>query len=121
MAWISTHRYASISPRKARLVVDLIRGRRVDEADVILQFTNKRAAGFIRQVLRTAVANADEKEADVESLYVSEARIDEGPSQERFQPKDRGRAFPIEKKTSHIIVAVEQGKRSARKAQRGAE
>jgi len=121
MAWTSTHRYARISPRKARLVVDLIRGRNVDEADEILRFTNKRAATFIRQVLRTAVANADEKEADVDSLYVSEARIDQGPSQMRFQPKDRGRAFPIEKKTSHIIVAVEQGKRSARRTRRSAE
>ena len=106
--WRVTHRFARISARKARLVTRLISGRHVDEAFELLKFTRKRACVFVDKVLRSAVSNADEQEADVRRLYVQEARVDEGPSTSRFQEKDRGRAFPIEKKTSHITVVVEQ-------------
>jgi len=108
MAWQAKFRYARISARKARLIIDLIRGRNVQEALNILKFTHNRAAGMISKTLTSAVANANEAEADVESLVVSVARIDEGPVMKRFQPKDRGRAHPILKRTSHIVVEVDQ-------------
>jgi len=110
MAWRCTHRYARISARKVRLMADLIRGREVQDAMNILRFTPNRAAGMVSKVLASAIANANEAEADVEQLYVQEARVDEGPTMKRFQPKDRGRAHSIRKRTSHIIVVVEEEK-----------
>ena len=108
MAWTATHKFARIAPRKTRLVVDLIRGKKVQDAMNLLRFTNKRAAVLINQVLKSAVANADEQEADVSRLIVRECRIDPGPIMHRFQPKDRGRAHPIKKRSSHIIVTVDE-------------
>ena len=108
MAWQAKHRFARISARKARLIVDLVRGRNAQEALNILKFTPNRSAGMISKVITSAVANANEAEADVDLLYVLEARVDEGPVMKRFQPKDRGRAHPILKRTSHITVVVEQ-------------
>lgn len=108
MAWQATHRYARISARKARLMVDLIRDRDVTDAMNVLKFTPNRGAALLDKVLRSAVANADNAEADVESLYVKEAFVNEGPTMKRFQPKDRGRAHPIMKRTSHITVVVEE-------------
>ena len=116
MPWKSSHRFARISPRKVRLVVDMIRGCDVQEALNILKFSPHRAAGMISKVLTSAVANANEDEADVESLLVSEARVDEGPRMKRHRPKDRGRAHPIAKRFSHIIVVVDQ-EGSAERAQ----
>ena len=109
--WTSIHRYARISPRKVRLVTDLIADRHVDEALDLLKFTRKRASVFVDKVLRTAMADADEQEADVRKLYVHGARVDEGPTIKRFRPKDRGRAHPIMKHTSHIVVTVGEGPR----------
>lgn len=109
--WKSTHRYARISPRKARLVTQLIADRPVSEALDLLKFTKKRGSALVDKVLRAAMADADEKEADVRKLYVHEARVDEGPTIKRFQPKDRGRAHPILKRTSHIVVSVAEGPR----------
>ena len=108
MAWTARHRFARISPRKARLVIDLIRGKPVDEAMSTLKFSDRRASVLIDQVLRSAVANADEREANVEKLYVKEATVDPGPVMQRWQAKDRGRAHPINKRFSHIIVTVEE-------------
>jgi len=108
MPWSAIHRHARISARKARPVADLIRGRRASEAADILKYTNKRASYYLRKVLQSAVANADEQEADLDRLVVTEARVDEGPSLKRMQPKDRGRAFIILKRTSHIRVVVDQ-------------
>jgi len=110
VAWIATHKYARISARKVRLIVDMIRGLEVDDALNVLRFTPNRAAGMISKVLSSAIANANEAEASVEELFVSEARVDEGPTIKRFRPKDRGRAHSIRKRTSHIIVAVEEDK-----------
>jgi large subunit ribosomal protein L22 len=110
MAWQAKHRYARISSRKARLIADLIRGCDVQDALNILKFTPNRAAGMVSKVLTSAVANANEAEADVENLYVGEAFVDEGPTIKRWRPKDRGRAHPIMKRTSHITVVVEEGK-----------
>ena len=108
MAWKAVHRYARISARKVRLVTDLIRGRDADEALSLLRFTPNRAAVLVRKVLTSAVANADQAEADVESLVVQEAYVNEAPTIKRFQEKDRGRAFPIHKRNSHITVVVEE-------------
>ena len=104
----ATHRYARISPRKARLVISLIRGCRVSEAEDILRFADKRASGMVLKVLRSAIANANEQEANVRKLVVSEAKIDEGPYFRRWRPKDRGRAHPILKRMSHITVVVKE-------------
>ena len=111
MAYRSTYKHAHCSPRKARLVVDLIRNKPVEEALTTLQFSKKRAAVMVRKALEAAIANADYDEAanvDVRRLVVTEARVDEGPTAKRFHPKDRGRAFQILKRTSHIIVSVDQ-------------
>ncbi len=109
MAWTATHRYARISERKVRLVADLIRGRDCSEALSLLQFTHKRAKVFVDRVLKSAMANADEQKADVNRLFVREARVDQGPIIKRFQPKDRGRAHPIQKRTCHSTIGVEEG------------
>lgn len=107
MAYRACHRFARIAPRKARLVADLIRGQAVDSALTALEFSKRRGAYFIHTVLRSAIANAEEGNADVARLFVSESRVDEGPTIKRFQPKDRGRAHAIHKRTSHIHVAVD--------------
>jgi large subunit ribosomal protein L22 len=107
MAYTASHKYARIAPRKARLVADLIRDKSVDEALAALEFSPRRGAWFIKSVLKSAIANAEESNADIGRLVVSESRIDEGPTIKRFQPKDRGRAHPIQKRTSHIHVAVD--------------
>lgn len=108
MPWVAKHRFARIAERKARLVVDLIRGRPCNEAVALLRFTPKRAASMVDKVLKSAMANANEQEASMNKLYVCEARVDAGPIIKRFMPKDRGRAHSIHKKTSHIIIAVDE-------------
>ena len=108
MAYHASHRFVRIAPRKARLVADMIRGKRIEEALTALDFSKKRGSVFISAVLKSAIANAEEKNADPTKLFVSESRVDEGPTLDRFQPKDRGRAHPIKKRTSHIHVAVEE-------------
>ena len=107
MSYHAIHRYARIAPRKARLVADMIRGKRIDEAMTSLDFSKQRAAWYFRAVLKSAIANAEEAEADVHNLYVSESRVDQGPVIKRWRPKDRGRAHPIKKHTSHLHVTVE--------------
>jgi len=108
MAFKATHRYARIAPRKARLVLDLIRGRDVDDALALLKFSKKRAAVLVDKVVRSAVANAGEQEADTGALYVKEAWADPGPTMKRFMPKDRGKAYNIMKRTSHLCVALDE-------------
>jgi large subunit ribosomal protein L22 len=108
MAFKATHRYARIAPRKARLILDLIRGRDVDDALALLKFSKKRAAVLVDKVVRSAVANAGEQEADTGSLYVKEAWADPGPTMKRFMPKDRGKAYNIMKRTSHLVVSLEE-------------
>ncbi|MGA2264866.1 MAG: 50S ribosomal protein L22 [Phycisphaerae bacterium] len=109
MAWQAKHRFARIAPRKAKLIADMICGQGAQKALNILKFTPNRAAGMIAKVLTSAVANANEAEADVDKLVVAEARVDEGPRIKRFIEKDRGRAHPILKRTSHIVVVVKEG------------
>jgi large subunit ribosomal protein L22 len=103
----------SMSPRKVRLVVDQIRGRSVNDAYAILQFSKKAAAGPISKTLRSAVANAqyraqeDGDVLDVDTLHVAEVFVDEGPTLRRWQARAMGRASPIRKRTSHITVIVD--------------
>lgn len=109
--WRSSYRFAPISARKARLVTQLIVGRSAQDAMDILKFTRKRAATMIDKVLKSAVADADEQQADVDNLYVSSARVDDAGVRvgtKRWMPKDRGRAHPISKKACHIYVTVTQ-------------
>ena len=110
MPWQAKHRYARISSRKARLVANMIRGRDVQDALNMLKFTPNRAAVMVSKVLTSAVANANEDEADTDRLFVEQAFVDEGPTIKRWRPKDRGRAHPIMKRTSHITVVVEEEK-----------
>lgn len=108
MPYTNVHRRARISPKKAKLVVDLIRGKRIDDAMTTLQMSKKRGAVLVLNALKAAQASADQDEADIRRLYVSDARVDHGPTMKRFQPKDRGRAHPIMKRTSHITVSVDE-------------
>lgn len=94
-------------------MADMIRGREVNQALNILRFTPNRAAELLRKVLTSAVANADEAEADVELLYVQQAFVNEAPAFRRWQEKDRGRAFPIRKRNSHLTVVVEEATQDA--------
>ena len=96
------------STQKARLVVDMIRGRTYSEADQILRFTHKRAAENVRKALNAAASDAEMAGADLNSLFVSKITVDEGQVIKRFKAKDRGRAHPILKQTSHITVGVQE-------------
>lgn len=96
------------SDRKARLVVDLVRGRNADEALAMLGFAPQRAAVNIRKALAAAVADAELADADVGELFVSEIAVDTATPIKRFRPKDRGRAHPILKRQSHITVSVQE-------------
>ncbi len=99
-------RRARMSPSKVRLVVDLIRGKHVEEALAILANSPKRAARIVEKVLKSAIANAEVKEMDPDNLYVLKAFVDEGPTMKRFKPRAMGRANLIKRKTSHITVVV---------------
>ena len=101
-------RYVRVSPRKARLVVDLIRGKSVDEASAILKFTPRAAAEVVEKVLDSAVANAEKNmKIPADTLYVATTYVDEGPTLKRIRPRAQGRAYRIRKRTSHITVVVE--------------
>ena len=100
-------RYAILSPQKARLVADQIRGLPVDRAVDVLTFSNKKAAGVIKKVLESAVANAEHNEgADIDELRVSAICVDEGATYKRLRARARGRANRILKRSSHITVTV---------------
>ena len=104
----ATARYIRMSPQKARLVIDLIRGRDVNEALMTLKFTNKRATGPIEKVVRSAIANATEKHEslDVDNLFVEKAYINEGPRLKRIRPAPMGRALGYQRRMSHITVEL---------------
>jgi large subunit ribosomal protein L22 len=106
------HRFAHITARKARYVADLIRGRSVNEALELLQFTPNRGAAFYGKVLRSAVANASHDETvNMNRLYVSECRADDGPllqGRMRYRPGPQGRAMPFSKRLSHLIIRVRE-------------
>lgn len=100
-----------IAPRKVRLVVDLIRGKKIGEAISILKFTPRSASPVVEKVLMSAVANAEHNyDLDIENLVVSEAFVNEGPTMKRFRPRAKGSASPINKRTSHITIVVSENK-----------
>jgi large subunit ribosomal protein L22 len=110
MPFEAKHRFARIAPRKARLLMDLIRGRDVDDALTQLRFSKQRASQMIEKVVRSAVANVNAQEdvAPRNALFVAKAWVDPGPVIKRFQPKDRGKSYAIMKRTSHLCVAIDE-------------
>ena len=107
-------RHVRLTAQKARLVVDMIRGRGVEEALGILQFTPKRGAKIVAKTLKSAIANAEHgSRVDVDALYVKRAFVNEGPTGKRSLPRAHGRATPIFKRTSHITVVVDERRRGA--------
>ena len=102
-------RFLRIAPRKARLAIDLIRGKNVQEAQSILKLMPQKATVDIEKVLNSAVANAEHNhEMDTGNLYVSQAFVDEGPTLRRFRPRAMGRATRIRKRTSHITIILDE-------------
>ena len=102
-------RFVRISPRKAQLVADLIRGKGSEEALNTLTFTKKAAAKIIIKLLKSAIANANQKKMDVDRLYVKQITVDQGPTMKRHQPRALGRATMIRKRTSHINIVLDEG------------
>jgi large subunit ribosomal protein L22 len=104
-------RQVRVAPRKARLVVDLIRGKHVGEAFAILRNTPKAASPIVEKVLKSAVANAEHNyELEADNLVVESVFVDEGPTMKRFRPRAMGRASRINKRTSHITIIVSEKK-----------
>lgn len=100
-------RFTRIAPRKARQVIDMIRGKKVSDAQTILKFTPRFAADVIGKVLNSAIANAENNhQMNRESLYIAEAYVDQGPTMKRYMPRAQGRASLIHKRTSHITIVV---------------
>ncbi|MGH9728433.1 MAG: 50S ribosomal protein L22 [Candidatus Acidiferrales bacterium] len=120
-------RFIRVSPQKARLVIDLIRGHRAAEAVQILQFTKKRIAREIGKVLHSAIANAEHKadesgeSLDVDMLWVTRCFVNEGPRWKRLRTAPMGRAFRYQKRTSHIVVEVAEHARAAEDRAKAAE
>ncbi len=102
-------KYMSVTPQKARLVVDLIRGKKVDEALTVLSFSRKAVSKDILKMLKSAVANAENNNnLDVDKLYVKKAFVNHGPSQKRMRPRAMGRGTVIKKRSSHITIVVDE-------------
>lgn len=107
MEAIAKHRFARISPQKARLVADQVREKNVAQALEILTFSDKKAAELIKKVLESAIANAEHNEgADIDDLSVAKIFVDEGPIMKRIMPRAKGRADRILKRSSHITIVV---------------
>jgi large subunit ribosomal protein L22 len=108
-------RYARIGPRKARRIIDLVRGMKASEALDVLRFTPQAASEDVYKVVASAVANAEHNEhLDRDALWISEAYVDEGPTLKRFRPRAQGRAYRVRKRTSHITVVVEAREQAPR-------
>jgi len=103
-------RYVRTSPQKVRLVVDMIRGQRAGAAINILRSVNKRIAPMVEKVLRSAIANAENRssDVDVDRLFVSEAYVNEGPRMKRIRPAPMGRAYRYQRRMAHIVVTVSE-------------
>ncbi len=102
-------KYIRVSPQKARLVADVVRGMGVDQAVTTLRFMPKKSAGILRKVIESAIANAtQDDQIDVDNLYVKTILIDGGPSLKRIRPRAMGRATGIIKRTSHITVILDE-------------
>src|SRR5271156_2835101 len=115
---VALARFVRVSPQKARLVVDLIRGQRAEEALQTLRFTKKRIARDIEKTLRSAIANAERKaddagsSLDVDQLFVTSCFVNEGPRWKRMRPAPMGRGFRYQKRTAHIVVEVAEHQRA---------
>jgi large subunit ribosomal protein L22 len=102
-------KYLRVPPRKARLVVDMIRGRKAGEALNILKFTPRKAARLVHKIITAAVANASQRpDVDVDTLYIKAVFVDGGPMQKRWIPRAMGRASRILKRTSHVTVVLDE-------------
>jgi len=116
---IAKARFIRVSPQKARLVIDLIRGQRAEEALHTLRFTKKRVAKEVEKTLRSAIANAERKaedsgeSLDVDALFVTRCFVNEGPRWKRMRPAPMGRGFRYQKRTAHIVVEVAEHHRAA--------
>lgn len=114
MSFQASHRFARISPRKVRPFADMIRGKFADEALDILKYQPNRGARMLEKVIRSAMGNAQQPDqasgrmVDVDSLIISEARVDGGPMFKRIRPRARGMAFLIKKRMSHIHVKLDE-------------
>ncbi len=101
--------YLRIAPRKVRLVTDLIRGKKVEKAQNILNFTTKKAAQPVLKLLNSALASAiNNFQMQESNMYISKVLVNEGPKLKRWRARARGRAFPIQKKTSHVIIVLQE-------------
>jgi large subunit ribosomal protein L22 len=116
---VAKARFIRVSPQKARLVIDLIRGHRAEDALQTLRFTKKRVAREVEKTLRSAIANAERKaedsgaSLDVDALFVTQCSVNEGPRWKRMRPAPMGRGFRYQKRTSHIVVQVAEHTRAA--------
>ena len=105
----ATLKYARISARKVKIVADLIRGKNVDEALAIVKFTPKASSDIIEKLLKSAIANAENNQGmSAENLYIEECYASQGPIMKRIKPRAQGRAYRIEKRTSHITVVLNE-------------
>jgi len=105
----ATAKFVRVSPRKARLVADLIRGKKLSEAQTVLKLAKKASAAVVRKVLDSAVANAGQTGViDVDTLYVKEAYVNLGASLKRFRPSPMGRAHKYRRRSSHITIVVDE-------------
>ena len=100
--------FVRIAPRKVKIVLDLIRNKPCDEAMAILKYTPKAACEPLYKLLKSAMANAEMKNMDVTRLYVAACSVDQGPTLKRIRPRDKGRAYRINKKTSHITITLKE-------------
>ncbi len=105
-------RFLRVTPRKGRLVADLIRGKHTNEALSMLRFTPKGAAKTLERVLKSAISNAEQRDdVNVDNLYVSKVTVDGGPALKRFRPAPHGRAVRVLKRTSHITIELDEKER----------
>ena len=100
--------FVRIAPRKVKIVLDLIRNKPCEEAMAILKYTPKAACEPLYKLLKSAMANAEMKNMDVSRLYVAACSVDQGPTLKRIRPRDKGRAYRINKKTSHINITLKE-------------
>ena len=98
--------FVRIAPRKVKIVLDLIRNQPVDKAMAILKHTPKAACEVLEKLLKSAIANAENKDMDTTKLYVAACSVDQGPTLKRIRPMSKGRAYRINKKTSHITLVL---------------
>ena len=106
---VATLKYARISSRKVKIVIDLIRGKSVDEALAIVKYTPKAASEIIEKLLKSAIANAENNNGmKVDDLYVEECYANKGPTMKRIHPRAQGRAYRIEKRMSHITIVLNE-------------